>query len=234
MTGFTLLGHPSHVEDALGRQTVFTVGTWVDGIWISSIMKPEQNALSIARDDRNNVTLVTAHPKPGQGTVDVQLYSASYPVDCINPKTCNKPVWTRDGKGNQTDYTYSPDHGGLVTETRPAVNGIGPRKLYEYEQRSPWLMNSSGGHSAGTQQWVLVRERSCRTTAASGTGCAGGTADEVVTHYDYGPASGPNNLVVRGIAIVADGQTLRTCYRYDASGRRISETSPRAGLAACP
>ena len=29
------------------------------------------------------------------------------------------------------------------------------------------------------------------------------------------------------------GQTLRTCYSYDAQGRKISETQPNAGLAVC-
>ena len=28
--------------------------------------------------------------------------------------------------------------------------------------------------------------------------------------------------------------TLRTCYAYDALGRRISETQPNANLASCP
>ena len=41
-------------------------------------------------------------------------------------------------------------------------------------------------------------------------------------------------LLVRGVAVTADGQTRRTCYGYDALGRRISETKPNAGLGACP
>ncbi|NCP12216.1 MAG: hypothetical protein GW859_09770, partial [Sphingomonadales bacterium] len=59
-------------------------------------------------------------------------------------------------------------------------------------------------------------------------------ADEVVTDYDYGPNSGPNNLWLRGVAVTADGTTLRTCYGYDANGRKISETQPNANLGSCP
>ncbi len=58
----------------------------------------------------------------------------------------------------------------------------------------------------------------------------------MLTTYDYGPETGPNILLLRGQAVTADGQTLRTCYAYDGRGRKISETSPNgtAGLAACP
>lgn len=87
---------------------------------------------------------------------------------------------------------------------------------------------------ATTPVWLLTRERFCRTTAPAGANCTGGAADEVVTDYDYGPNSGPNNLLLRGLAVTADGETLRTCYTYDALGRRISETKPAANLSVCP
>ncbi len=66
-----------------------------------------------------------------------------------------------------------------------------------------------------------------------GNACSGGSGDEVVTTYDYGPDSGPNNLFLRGVAVTADGVTLRTCYGYDANGHKTYETKPRAGLASC-
>jgi YD repeat-containing protein len=65
-----------------------------------------------------------------------------------------------------------------------------------------------------------------------------GAADEVIADYDYGPNSGPNNLWLRGqVATATDGgaaTSLRTCYRYDGLGRRISETQPEANLGSCP
>jgi YD repeat-containing protein len=56
----------------------------------------------------------------------------------------------------------------------------------------------------------------------------------VRTLYDYGPDAGPNNLLLRGTSVSADGTALRTCYGYDPLGRKVSETRPGAQLAACP
>jgi hypothetical protein len=88
---------------------------------------------------------------------------------------------------------------------------------------------------------VRTATSSCRTSAATGdpaAPCAAGAADEVRIGYDYGPDSGPNNLLLRGMTVTAhDGigiVTLRTCYGYDARGRRISETRPNANLTSCP
>jgi YD repeat-containing protein len=55
----------------------------------------------------------------------------------------------------------------------------------------------------------------------------------VLTTYDYGPDSGPNNLQLRGTVVTADGQSLRTCQSYDANGRKISETGAGANLSSC-
>jgi hypothetical protein len=96
-----------------------------------------------------------------------------------------------------------------------------------------------GGYvQAATPLWVKSKERFCTTTSASGASCAGGATDEVLTEYDYGPNSGPNNLLVRGLAVTATNssgvlETQRTCYVYDVNGRKISETKPAANLGAC-
>ena len=44
----------------------------------------------------------------------------------------------------------------------------------------------------------------------------------------------PNNLLLRGTVVTADGQTLRTCYTYDDMGRKISETQPKGTGSSCP
>lgn len=161
--------------------------------------------------------------------------SATYDPVCSNLITCNRPNTTTDARRHVTSYTYDPSHGGVLTRTGPAVNGVAPQTRYEYAQKYARLMTASGGHApAATPIWVPVREKFCRTTQGSASGCAGGAADEVVTDYDYGPDSGPNNLLLRGVAVTADGETRRTCFSYDQMGRKISETKPRAGLTACP
>ena len=179
---------------------------------------------SFLYDDRANVT---SHTRSGTRT-------AGYDVTCSNRFTCNQPNWVTDWNGNRTDFTYDPLHGGGLTATGPAVNGIRPQTRYSYTQRYAWVKNSSGSYvRAATPIWVLTRETYCRTTAASGSGCST-ASDEVLVNYDYGPDSGPNNLLLRGTAVSADGVTLRTCFRYDVRGNKISETRPKAGLTSCP
>ncbi|MEG3148221.1 hypothetical protein U1839_26535 [Sphingomonas sp. RT2P30] len=197
---------------------------------------PEGNGVSYVGGPRGNRAEMRVFAKPGSGVPDI-VTTANYTTTCANLLTCNKPTWTRDAKNNQTDYTYSPDHGGVLTQTGPAdANGVRPQTRYGYVQRYAWILNSSGGYvHAASPIWLPDSESFCRASAATGNAsapCAGN--DEVRTTYEYGPDGGPNNLFLRGKAVTADGVTLRTCYGNDANGRRISETSPRANLAVCP
>lgn len=222
-----------------------------NGVTLWKATYPESNIVQIDRDWNGNAVGVTDVPKVGSGqnaTTSTQAFPP--PIlggiggNCTaaSPKLCDKPISRTDATGNQTDFTYDPAHGGVLTKTLPAVqvNGAGttirPQVRYEYAQRYALIKDAGGAYvPAATPVWVKTRERTCKTTAASGQSCAGGTADEVITDYEYGPTSGaPNNLNLRGVAITADGQTLRTCYAYDANGRKISETQPKAGLAVCP
>ncbi len=200
----------------------------------TQITWPEGNQDRYSYDDRANILQLTKVAKPGTGLTDI-VRSVSYAATCTNRITCNLPNSVTDARGNTLTFTYDSVHGGVLTKTGPAVNGVTPQTRFEYAQRYAWLKNSSGSYNqAASPVWVLVRERFCRTTNPSGSSCVGGASDEVVTDYDYGPNSGPNNLLVRGIAVTADGQTRRTCYGYDQLGRRITETKPNANLSACP
>ncbi len=201
---------------------------------LGGIKLPEQNATSLAMDTRGNITEQRTLAKTNSGLAEIVI-KAGYSLDCANRKTCNKPDYIIDAIGNTTNYTYAPEHGGVLTETGPAVNGFRPQKRYVYAQRSAWLKNAVSGYSAAASPvWLLVQEAFCKTGAASGNGCAI-AGDEAVTTYDYGPDSGPNNLLLRGIITDAGpgGLNLRTCYAYDQAGNRISETSPKAGLSSC-
>ncbi|MGD9584497.1 MAG: hypothetical protein AB7V26_12625 [Lysobacterales bacterium] len=188
--------------------------------------------LAYTYDDRGNV-LTIRNGASGDTTAPL-LYSAGYPASCGNPVTCNQPLWTRDANGNQTDYSYDPTHGGALSVTGPAVNGVRPQTRSTYVQRYAWFKKDSRGFVRATEPiWLLATQSSCKTGAASGAGCAV-AGDEVRTTFEYGPDSGPNNLFLRGTAVTADGQTLRTCYGNDKHGNRISETQPAAQLAVCP
>ncbi|MEM6411027.1 MAG: hypothetical protein AAF683_05785 [Pseudomonadota bacterium] len=169
---------------------------------------------------------------------DAQVTSYGYIANCsLDPRNCYKPIWLTDPLGNRTDYEYSSVHGGVTRVRRPAVDGIRPEVRYSYDDRHAWLRNSSGGYSqAADPIWLLSSEYTCRSSAMLSNGdCAAGPTDKVVTTYEYeaGSSSKGSNVFRIGAAVIADGQTLRTCYSYDELGRRISETQPKANLASC-
>ena len=205
---------------------------WARGELVS-YTRPDGSGLAYEADARGNITKRKIVPVAGSGqpTLDQQ---ATYASECLNPRTCNRPLTVVDRRGNTTTFTYGAPHGGVLTETGPAVNGIQPVKRYSYVQRYAWVKDSSGTYVQETNPvWVVSEMRLCRTTATVSGACSGGSSDEVVTAFDYGPSSGPNNWLLRGVAVTADGQTLRTCYGYDTNGNKIYETAPRAGLSSC-
>ena len=215
-----------------------------DGVNLKKARYLDGRIIDITRDYFGNALNIVENPKPNSGATAISrtqtfpaanLYANPTLCQAASEKLCDKPIAQVDARTNQTDYIYDPAHGAVLTATLPAgLNGIRPQTRYEYAQRYAWVMTSGGGYvPASSPIWVKTRERFCRTTAASGQSCAGGAADEVVTDFEYGPDSGPNNLLLRGVAVTADGQTRRTCYSYDANGRKVSETQPKAGLAVC-
>jgi RHS repeat-associated protein len=187
-------------------------------------------------DENYNIIEARRIPKPGipnpDGSTPGPIVTSAVYDTTIGSKSVNKPLSMTDARSHTTRWTYAPEHGGVLTETGPEVNGVAPQKRYFYVQRHARLAD---GSAAGPPVWLLDRVSTCRTGKPSGDGCEL-QGDEVLTTYDYGPDSASNNLLLRGTAVTADGQTLRTCFAYDGLGRKISETSPNgtAGLAGCP
>ncbi len=204
-----------------------------------SVTDPEGIRTALVSDMfSRNVLRSTRIARPGPPLPDI-VTSATFHCSPATVHICNKPLTTTDARGAVTDYSYSPDHGGLLTETGPAPIAGAPRPQtrHDYGQRHAWVSNGAGGFvQAATPIWVRTATGLCRTSAATGNPAApcALAGDEVRTTYDYGPDSGPNNLLLRGILTTGAGVGARTCYGYDAQGRRISETGPRAGLGSCP
>nr|WP_301332522.1 hypothetical protein [Parerythrobacter lacustris] len=222
------------VKDGLGRKTTFLYNGQDE---IAGAIFPEGNDIQTLFDGRGNVLGTKSSPKPNSSEGVIQT-SFDYIADCTNvplPR-CNKPLTATDANGNVTEYTYN-DRGQVLTETRPAPapGAARPRVTNSYTLRTAYIKNSGGGAvAAGPPISLLTRTSSCRTLAS----CAG-TTDEVVTEYDYGPTTGLNNLLLRGIAVTAENdqgqmETLRTCFRYNYFGEKIAETQPQAGMASCP
>lgn len=231
------------LQEIVDQRTGRTRYEW-DGSALKKVTYPEGNSEEMQRDGRQNVTVFTRRPKPGSNLAAI-VWRAFYEqppigtgtVDCPTlPRTvCNKPIYTIDERSGRTDFTYDHAHGGVLTETGPIVNGVRPQTRYTYAQRYAWIKDAGGGYvQAASPVWLLVSKSFCKKGSASGSGCVLGPSDEVITTYDYGPDSGPNNLLLRGIVENSTGRALRTCYGYDWAGNRISETKPRAGLTSCP
>jgi YD repeat-containing protein len=226
-------GSPSKSQDELGNTTTMEF----IGRYPTSLTNPEGMRYEwLYQPNRLAPAGHRVIPKGGSATSAISTTLAIADT-CSNRVTCNLPSSSTDARGNRTDYIYDPVHGGVLSETGPAdSNGIRPVKRSSYVQRYAWLKNGAGGYDrASSPIWLLSQVRICRSSATQGNACAAGSDDEVVTSYEYGPDDGSagNNLLLRGIAVTADGRTLRTCYGYDSLGNRISETKPRAGLAVC-
>jgi hypothetical protein len=215
----------TRITDEINRTTLFEYDS--DYRHIATVF-PEGNRVQLVRDSRGNVEQVTRTPKTGS-TLAPLVMKAEYPDACSNRKTCNKPEYIIDERNNRTDFTYDPVHGGVLTETGPAVNGVRPQTRYKYELKYAYVRDANNALVAEpTGVWLLTGKATCKTQAS----CAG-TADEVRVAYEYGNPGTGSTLLPRGMVEDAGGQALRTCYSYDYYGNRISETKPRAGLASC-
>ncbi len=227
------LNTPISLNMSDGSTALYNLGTYDSRLL--SLTKADGNKTSFEYDARGNLTKKIEQPKPNANLANI-IEEANYPSTCSNYKTCNKPNWVKDGRGNRNDFTYHPSSGQMATSTSPAAsNGVRPKTRYSYTQQYAWVKNSAGAFvRAATPVWVINEERFCNkgATRVNNTGCelAG---DEVITRYEYGSNSGPRNLHLKGISIIADGQTQRTCYTYNALGQRVAETLPKANRSSC-
>ena len=189
---------------------------------LSQMTVPEGNSSEYIRDTRGNITQLIQRAKAGSGASDI-VTAASYPAACTNPKTCNKPITMTDPKGNVISFTYDATHGGVLTETAPAVNGVSPQKRYSYAQFFAKVRNASGTLvNAASPVWLVTSVSECRTMA----NCVG-TADETRTGFDYAH----NNLLLTSRTIAAGDNSLSssTSWTYDAVGNKLSEDGPLPG-----
>lgn len=175
---------------------------------LTSITRPEGNYVSYQYDARGNGTLVQHVGKGASGSI---TESATFEPTCSNHKTCNLPITTTDPRGNVTNYSYDPTHGGLSAITKPAATSGAPRPETRYSYS---LVN-------GTYRITSVS--ACRSTSS----CAG-TADEEKTTLSY-DARGNVATVTRGDG--AGTISATNTFTYDAVGNPVTADGPLAGTA---
>lgn len=181
---------------------------------VTRITYPEGNQVRYTYDGRGNVTELRQVPKSGSGPGDL-VQTAGFPASCANPKTCNKPEWTKDTANQQTDYTYDPTHGGVLTVTQPAATGgaARPQQRFSYTQLYAWYRQSpSGGPAqAPSPVWRLTQTSACSSGTAPA--CVG-TVNETRTTIGYGATGvGNNRLPVSITAASGNGTVTSTTTR---------------------
>lgn len=209
-------------KDELGR--ISTATTQGQGGRILSQTTPEGITTTFTYDSRGNITEVRRTPKAGSG-LSQTTWTASYPVTCANPLTCNQPDYIIDERGGRTDFTYHASSGMLATRTDPAgPNGIRPQIRNTYTQLYAVFKNASGQPTPSpTSVWRLTQSSACRTLAS----CAG-TADEVRTVYTY-----DDNLLRATVTLRSGDNALSatTTNTYDGVGNLILTDGPLPGAA---
>jgi len=223
----TSIGRPTSDKDGLNRTTSFAYDSYGR---VTQVTRPEGDYAQYSYDARGNVTQTTVVPKSGSGLANI-VTTAGYDATCANQKTCNKPNWTQDAKGNQTDYTYDATHGGLLTVTAPAPapGGVRPQTRYSYTPLQAWYKNSAGTIVASGQNvYQPTSISACQTTAS----CIG-TADEAKTTIVYGTTGVANNLLPTSSSSGAgDGSlTATTAITYDIIGNALTVDGPLSGTA---
>jgi YD repeat-containing protein len=226
-----------HTRDANGLTTSYPFNSEWE---VNGVGYPEGNGYSHELDARQNIIRTTYTPKTGSSEADL-VTSYTYPASCsaATQTTCNKPLTMTDPNGNVTNYEYN-QYGQLTKETQPAptAGAARPTTINEYTLRTAYIKGPGGSVvAAGPPISLLTKSYTCISAA----NCSASTpaSDKVVTEYDYGPTTGLNNLNLRGISVTAQNdqgqiETLRTCYRYNYFGEKISRTQPKANLQSCP
>ena len=220
--------------DELGRTTTYNyINQWGmpstpagDTRKVVGQTLPEQNQISWnygGAYSPQNLLSVTVTPKPGSGG-EPATWQMGYPSGCTVATSinCHRPSYEIDPRGNRTDFTYDPTHGGVATTTRPADSaGVRPQVRNTYQLFSARVLNASGALVNETPVWRLVSTSSCRTQAS----CTG-TADELVTSYSYDD----NLLPIAETVRAGDWSMSSTVTRaYDHVGNLIAVDGPLPG-----
>ncbi len=207
--GTSLLSRVKTITDSSGQVTTFGYG--ISYNQLTRITYPEGNSVNIVYNGPN-ITEVREKAKPGSGLPDIVRSAGFAPWNqfaLCHQITCFLPNWTRDAKGNQTDYTWA-SHGGMLTQLDP-VDANGRRKKVKFTYDGLYRP---------------IKEEVCEANS-SGAEVTCGSANSFVKQTAYW---GSTRLPVS--ETVTDGVgngPLTTTYSYDSAGRVLSKDGPQPG-----
>ncbi len=212
------------LRDGLGRATNYSYINHGDRWLLQTITRPEGNGTTYTYDSRSNVVQITSTPKSGSGLSAINVY-ANYDATCTNLKTCNKPNWTEDARGNYTYYTYDSTHGGVNSVTLPADSaGYTPKTITTWTQYTAQIKNSSGGWISAGAIWLPSLVSSC----AKAVTCDG-DAKQLKTTNNYNVYG---NLLPSSVTVAAGDNSVSqtSTFTYDAVGNKTSVDGPRTDV----
>ncbi|MEP5508150.1 MAG: RHS repeat-associated core domain-containing protein [Erythrobacter sp.] len=211
------------VEDALGNTTTYNYNA---DDRLEKVTTPRGNSVEYAYDTRGNVTTVTQKPVVGS-VLDPIVSTTAYPVSCSNPVTCNKPTSSTDANGNVTNYTWDPNHGGLLSVEQPSPSPGDPRPTteVEYDTYRARFYDANGSLTDGDDITLPKETSQCRTAAT-----CDGTANEAQTLISYTNGGAQNLDVLEVTTQAGDGSvSLSTSYTYNERGEVETVDGPLAG-----
>ena len=214
---------------------------------LSKIPSPENNATYYERWVPGGPIKTVSITDKGNANAKV-MSSAGYSygttslADCTNPVMCDKPSWTKDAAGSQTDYTYET-FGGLKTVLAPAADasaavGAGNyRQLTTYGYTAYQAVYRNAANALVADPNPVYRLTSVVVCdAVDATGCAAAvTADKRrKTVYAYGVADGTRTQALQLTSVTeeaGDNSIPATVnYTYDIYGDVKTVSDPVTGL----
>lgn len=212
--------------DAAELETLYNYDTYGR---LTEIVAPDAPAILYEYDPRGNVASIRFWN--ADQSVPDRYVRFTYSASCTNPIVCNKPETVSDVNNALTEYTYDPNHGGIlsITEPAPSVGGIRPQTRYSWASNQAWTKDASGSIiPSPTSVSRIGAISSCRTTAS----CVG-TADEtrIVIGQQAGSSSVASNALPTQVTI-RDGTgalVTTTTDTWNVVGDVTSTDGPLAG-----
>jgi len=203
--------------DGLGNTTTYGYN---EGNNLHSIIYPEGNKIIYTRDSLGNVINQRTIAKPGSSLVDIVI-TAGYNSGNCNKLKCFRPEYLIDAKGNRTDYTFDPNHGGMLTKNEPIADSgeqrltthiYTPGPLYRLSKISVCSTSTCGTKHEQVTKYTYWNSTTLPKTITKTNGTK--SKSETVTYHYFN--DGRVNYIDGPLAGLGDA----TYARYDLSGRK--------------